>query len=143
MLALGRHDPRRIVGTVNAAEFLVTASATIGFAAGMWDAIITYWPLILALLIGVLIAAPIAAWALSRFNPTFLGVLVGALLVSLNLPRVFGLYTLWPLQAAIVVLGLVLGGRCNRYERAHRTARSAHPVSRKVQEPKSLVIPVS
>lgn len=143
MLALGRHDPRRIVGTVNAAEFLVTASATIGFAVGMWDAIITYWPLILTLLIGVLIAAPIAAWALSRFNPTFLGVLVGALLVSLNLPRVFGLYTLWPLQAAIVVLGLVLGGRCNRYERAHRTARSAHPVSRKVQEPKSLVIPVS
>ena len=37
LMSAGRAEPRRIVGTVNTAEFLVTLAATLGFAIGMWQ----------------------------------------------------------------------------------------------------------
>lgn len=139
MLTLRKQDPRRIVGTVNTAEFLVTASATAGFIVGLWEGLLATWPLILALLIGGSIAAPLAAWIVSRFNPSFLGVLVGTLLVVLNVPRIFPDVTMWPVQLIIIAFGVFLGWRSWRYERAHRRARQDHVNS---TEPESLVATV-
>ena len=139
MLSLRKQDPRRIIGTVNTAEFLVTASATAGFIVGLWEELLANWPHILALLIGGSIAAPLAAWIVSRFNPSFLGVLVGTLLVVLNVPRIFPDATMWPVQILIAAAGVFLGWRSWRYERAHRHARQDHVNS---TEPESLVATV-
>jgi uncharacterized protein len=113
LLTLGRTQPRKVVGTVNTAEFLVSLAATLGFVVGLWDDLVANLAAVLALLIGGAIAAPIGAWMISRVNATVLGGLVGTLIVTLNLPKVleaagaenfnFGL-----LQLAIVIVGIAL-----------------------------------
>lgn len=88
LLALGRDQPRRIVGTVNTAEFLVALGATLGFVLGLWHEIVAHTAAVLALLGGGVVAAPIAAWLISRLNPVLLGGLVGTAIVMLNLGNV-------------------------------------------------------
>lgn len=105
LMTLGRAEPRRIVGTVNTAEFLVTAAATAGFVIGLWDDLVANLAAVLALLIGGVIAAPVAAWLVTRLNPAALGGVVGTLLVALNLPKVLPSAG-WPVVLAVVVTGL-------------------------------------
>ncbi|WP_273367819.1 sulfite exporter TauE/SafE family protein [Corynebacterium massiliense] len=90
LMAVGREEPRRIVGTVNTAEFLVSFGATAGFVVGLWDDIVTHFSWVVALLVGGAIAAPVAAWLISRINPVLLGGLVGTAIVVLNIDRVAG-----------------------------------------------------
>lgn len=87
LLTAGRAEPRRIIGTVDTAEFIVTLAAVLGFVTGLWDDLVANAAAMLALLIGGSIAAPIAAWAVTRLNPVALGGAVGTLLVVLNLPK--------------------------------------------------------
>ena len=91
LMAVGREQPRRIVGTVNTAEFLVTFGATAGFIVGLWEEIVANAAAVVALLIGGMITAPIAAWLISRINPTLLGGFVGTAIVTLNIPKALGL----------------------------------------------------
>ena len=132
LLSLGRAEPRRIIGTVNTAEFMVTAAATAGFVLGLWDDLVANLAAVVALLIGGALAAPIAAWLVSNLNSTLLGGVVGTLLVALNLPSVLGSLGMdspWSLviTAVAVVGGLVLSivgarrARRNRelYEEEH------------------------
>ena len=124
LLTLGRAEPRRIVGTVNTAEFLVTAAATLGFAVGMWGEIVEYLPAVLALLIGGCIAAPVAAWLVSRLDAVLLGGIVGTMLVVLNLPAVLGVLGITGdvvLGARVAVLAVGLGFAVL----GHRRARAA------------------
>lgn len=111
LLAAGRIEPRRVVGTVTTAEFLVTLAATAGFVIGMWDELIPNLLMIAALLSGGVVAAPLAAWLVTKFNPVVLGGIVGTLIVFLNLP--VALYAsgavAWVLRAIIVVAGIALG----------------------------------
>ncbi|GAA1471282.1 sulfite exporter TauE/SafE family protein [Corynebacterium felinum] len=86
LLSMGRQHPARIIGTVNTAEFLVACAATGGFIAGLWSDIYHHFPAIMALLIGGALTSPVAAWLVSRINPTLLGGFVGTLLVVLNIP---------------------------------------------------------
>lgn len=88
LLSLGREEPRRIVGTVSTAEFLVTSAAVAGFVAGLWNDLVAHLAAVVALLVGGVIAAPIAAWLVSRLNPAALGTIVGTLLVVLHLPTI-------------------------------------------------------
>ncbi|MDO5511912.1 sulfite exporter TauE/SafE family protein [Corynebacterium sp.] len=106
LLTVGRAEPRRIVGTVNTAEFLVTAAATVGFAIGLWDDLVANMAAVAALLIGGVIAAPIAAWLVTRTNPAALGGIVGTLLVAINLPRVLPVG--WGGVVLLVLVGLGL-----------------------------------
>lgn len=119
LLSLGRTQPRKVVGTVNTAEFLVSLAATLGFVVGLWDDLVANLAAVLALLIGGAIAAPIGAWMISRVNATVLGGLVGTMIVALNVPKVLeaaGLesFNFIPLQLVIVIVGIgltVLGFR--------------------------------
>jgi uncharacterized protein len=80
---LGRgHGARHAVGSVNTSEFLVTAaiSATFFFSLGA-----VRWTDILGLLIGGLLAAPIAAFAVSTIRPRVLMGSIGCFVVSLSL----------------------------------------------------------
>ena len=113
LLSLGRSEPRRIVGTVNTAEFFVTAAATAGFVLGMWDDLVTHFAAVGALLLGGIIAAPLAAWLVTRLNPILLGGIVGTLIVMLNLPVVlkalgFGAAVLIGVRMAVLIVGVAL-----------------------------------
>ena len=91
LMSLGRTEPRRVIGAVNTAEFLVTLAATLGFALGMWHDLVANAVAVVGLLLGGVIAAPLAAWLVSRVNPFLLGGVVGTGLVFLNSPKVLAL----------------------------------------------------
>lgn len=115
LLTAGRSEPRRIVGTVNTAEFLVTMAATLGFAVGMWNDLMANLAGVLALLAGGVIAAPIGAWVVTRMNPIALGGVVGTLIVFLNLPVVLKFLGvdsgLWAVRVAVLIVGAALSVR--------------------------------
>lgn len=133
LLAAGRSEPRRIVGTVNTAEFLVTAAATAGFAIGMWHDLVANLAAVAALLVGGVIAAPIGAWLVSRLNPVLLGGVVGTLIVFLNLPKVLAALGmsgegLWAVRVAVIVVGVLLSWRGVQRARTSQ-AKTPGPVS--------------
>ncbi|GAA1473924.1 sulfite exporter TauE/SafE family protein [Corynebacterium aurimucosum] len=142
LMAVGREQPRRIVGTVNTAEFLVTFGATAGFIVGLWEEIVANAAAVVALLIGGVITAPIAAWLISRINPTLLGGFVGTAIVTLNIPRALG----WALahqqilllQVAALVLGVALTVWAN--QRRARSAQGAEGDSTSQQRTGSRVV---
>jgi len=76
-------EPRKAIGTTNTAEFVIAVSASIGFVIGIGPSDIP-WDAVLALLIGGGLAAPIAAWLVSKAPQRLLGILVGNLIIALN-----------------------------------------------------------
>lgn len=112
LMTLGRTEPRKIVGTVNTAEFLVSVAATLGFIIGLWSDLVANLAAVAALLLGGAIAAPIAAWMISRVNATVLGGFVGTAIVALNAPKVWNALGVdfgsdWIVQLVIVLLGVI------------------------------------
>jgi uncharacterized membrane protein YfcA len=84
MLSSGRLEPRKVVGSVDTAEFVVTVGASLGFLLALGSQGIN-WAYVGALLVGGVVAAPIAA-TLVRFLPArVLGVSVGGVIVLTNL----------------------------------------------------------
>ncbi|MBW9205053.1 sulfite exporter TauE/SafE family protein [Mumia sp. zg.B17] len=83
ILASGRLEPRKTIGSIDTSEFLVAIAASLGFIVGIGSAGVDYtWAL--ALLIGGAIAAPIAAWLVRHIPPRVLGSLVGGLIILTN-----------------------------------------------------------
>jgi uncharacterized protein len=83
ILASGRLEPRKTIGSIDTSEFLVAVAASIGFIIGIGDEGINYaW--VGALLIGGMIAAPIAAWLVRHIPPRVLGSLVGGVIILTN-----------------------------------------------------------
>ena len=110
LLSMGRSEPRRIIGTVNTAEFLVSLAATLGFVIGLWDDLVANLAAVVALLIGGCVGAPIAAWLVTRINAVFLGGIVGTFLVAINLPTVLAaLDATGGVQIAVVAAVLAVG----------------------------------
>ncbi len=116
LMSIGKEQPRKIVGTVNTAEFLVTLGATLGFVVGLWPDLVQHAASVVALLAGGAIAAPIAAWLISRVDPVALGGLVGTAIVALNLPKIVDVP--WWAIAALVAVGLGLTAQGVRRHRA-------------------------
>ena len=83
LLAAGRVEPRLVIGSVSAAELLVTVAASAGFLLGLGGEGIEA-PLVLALLAGGVVAAPFAAWLVRHADASVLGVVVGTLLLMTN-----------------------------------------------------------
>jgi len=76
-------EPRKAIGTTNTAEFVIAVAASIGFLIGLGAEQIP-WDAVLALGIGGALAAPIAAWLVSKAPQRILGILVGNLIIFLN-----------------------------------------------------------
>lgn len=85
-LIIRGNDTRITVGSVNAVEFFVTLAASITFFLTIG---LTHWNIILALAIGGVIAAPLAAWAAKHIPHKPFMVLVGVLIVTVNSLRIF------------------------------------------------------
>jgi uncharacterized membrane protein YfcA len=117
MLSSGRLEPRKVVGSVDTAEFVVTVGASLGFLLALGSQGIN-WAFVAALLVGGVIAAPIAATLVRYLPPRVLGVAVGGVIVLTNLKtlaEVIGVpgitiavlasmvFTLWVLWVAYAV----------------------------------------
>ena len=84
LLASGRLEPRKVVGSVDTAEFVVAVGGSLGFLVGLGTGGI-HWAYVFALMAGGMVAAPVAA-ALVRYLPArVLGVAAGGLIVLTNL----------------------------------------------------------
>lgn len=83
LLADGRLAPNRVIGTVSASEFVVAVAASAGFIFGVGVAGVRL-DYVAALLVGGLVAAPIAAYLVRHMNPRLLGVIVGGFICFTN-----------------------------------------------------------
>lgn len=81
LLANGRLSPSKVIGAVSAAEFVVTAAASAGFASSL-GADSVHLPFVLALLAGGLFAAPLAACLVHKLPPRLLGIIVGGFICA-------------------------------------------------------------
>lgn len=87
LIGSGRMTPRRVIGTVDTSEFLVAVAASLGFLIGIGDEGVV-WSAVGALLVGGLIAAPIAAYLVRHMPTRLLGASVGGLIVVTNLKTI-------------------------------------------------------
>jgi uncharacterized protein len=108
LLADGRLTPARVIGTVNTAEFIVAIAASLGFLIGLGTAGLNLG-IVLALLVGGCIAAPIAAWFVRFVNPRILGVVVGSFILLLNarllLMSIDAPPTAWWISYSVLMVG--------------------------------------
>lgn len=72
------NDPRETIGTVNTAEFFVTFFSTGIFLVFVG---IESWPVVLGLIVGGVIAAPLGAWLASKADRKVLMLLIGLLII--------------------------------------------------------------
>lgn len=85
LLARG-HTPSKAIGTVNTAEFLVTVAQTATFVSllGLGN-----WRMILGLIIGGVLAAPLAAYLCKKINQKWLLGTVALLIIATNIYVLF------------------------------------------------------
>jgi uncharacterized membrane protein YfcA len=133
ILATGKYEPRRVIGSVDTSEFLVALAASVGFLLALGSQGVA-WRYVVALLAGGVIAAPIAAWLVRKVTAALLGASVGGLILVTNTRTMFDTYdvageirrpahlalsALWALALTLVVRRHVQTGEplLNRDER--------------------------
>ncbi|MFC4471722.1 sulfite exporter TauE/SafE family protein [Streptomyces xiangluensis] len=83
LLASGRMEPRKVIGSIDTSEFLVAVAASLGFLFSLGSQGLD-WGWVAAFLLGGLIAAPIAAWLVRLVPPRVLGSAVGGVIIVTN-----------------------------------------------------------
>lgn len=83
LIASGKLDPRKVIGSVSASEFVVTISASVGFLLALGSAGLD-WRVVVGLLAGGVVGAPFAAWLVHKVSPPMLGALVGGVILITN-----------------------------------------------------------
>jgi uncharacterized protein len=128
ILASGRLEPRKVIGSISTSEFMVTVAASAGFLFGLGTGGVDL-ARAAALLLGGAVAAPFAAWLVRHIPPRVLGSVVGGLIVLTNAHTLlagdlFGLGRV-AVTAAHVVLLLVWAAAVTGSVRAHLRTRAA------------------
>lgn len=85
LIARGR-NPRYTIGSVNLAEFFIALSSSLTFVTIIG---LTHWSIIAGLIIGGVIAAPIAAYIANKIPTKSIMILVGIVVIILSLKRLF------------------------------------------------------
>lgn len=91
ILATGKYEPRKVIGSVDTSEFLVALAASIGFLLALGSSGVA-WTYVVALLVGGVAAAPLAAWLVRYVTPALLGASVGGLIMVTNTSTLFEAY---------------------------------------------------
>ncbi len=91
LVANGNH-PRFAIGSVNSAEFFVTVAESVTFFTMIGGLLFQHWEKIAGLMIGGVLAAPLAAWVCRKLPHKVLLILVGLLITGLSI-RI--LYLAW------------------------------------------------
>jgi uncharacterized membrane protein YfcA len=131
LLASGRLEPRKVIGSIDTSEFLVALAASLGFLVSLGSqGINPVW--VAGLLGGGLIAAPIAAWLVRHMPPRMLGSMVGGVIVLTNTRTLLTSdwinapdpvrYTVYGVLAAVWAAAVVHSYRRYRTDRALESA---------------------
>jgi len=83
LLSSGRLEPRKVVGSIDTSEFVVAIGGSAGFLFALGSQGINFG-YAGALLVGGVIAAPLAAWLVKHLAARVLGVAAGGLIVLTN-----------------------------------------------------------
>lgn len=125
LLAGGRMEPRKVIGSIDTSEFLVAVAASLGFLLARLPGAQLGW--VAAFLLGGMVAAPVAAWLVRLLPARVLGSAVGGVIVVTNVRTL--LRSEW-VGASGVVSGVVYGLVCVVWAsaltysiRAHRRER--------------------
>ncbi|MGW5680504.1 sulfite exporter TauE/SafE family protein [Nonomuraea sp. NPDC003754] len=128
ILASGRLEPRKVIGSVDTSEFLVALAASTGFLVGIGSQNIDFtW--VGVLLLGGILAAPIAAWLVRHIPPRILGSAVGGVIILTNLRTLLrsdwiaapgGVQTV-----AYLAIALIWAGAITHSVRAYRRDKAA------------------
>ena len=129
LMAAARMKPRTVIGTVSGSEFIVSVAASVGFLLTLGTAGIDFG-IVAMLLGGGLIAAPIAAWLVGKFDDQALATGVGGLIIFLNLDRGLGLFGLdaslaLGLRLVVAALSVVVVGFLLLRSRARRSVAAS------------------
>jgi len=84
LILSGNDEPRQVVGSVNLVEFFVTLAETLTFLIIVGPEAFR-WDIVVALLIGGAVAAPLAAFLCKKLPQKALGGLIGVALIGLNI----------------------------------------------------------
>jgi len=133
LLASGRMEPRKVIGSVDTGEFLVALGASVGFLVSLsWHQLPV--TLVLLLLAGGLVAAPMAAWLVKHLAPRKLGVIVGAAILLTNvrtLAATFGIHGLWRSAMYLAIVGVVGSLAAWRLSQSRRRRRARAAVAQR------------
>lgn len=127
LMTVSKLEPRKVVGSVNASEFVVALAASIGFLTGaehLEDDM--PWIAVLGLIAGGVIVAPFAARLAGRLPQHVMGTMVGGLIIIVNsqvivlalggLPMAAG----WGLVALAIGVTAWVAKRAYVYDQAQR-----------------------
>jgi uncharacterized protein len=103
LLSSGRMEPRKIIGTVDTSEFVIAVCASVGFLFGLSFAEVP-WTIVGALLIGGLIAAPIAAYIVRILPTRVMGTAVGGFILVVNANTFFEAVGISPSIASVLYI---------------------------------------
>src|SRR3712207_5103863 len=136
LLASGRMEPRKVIGSIDTSEFLVAVAASLGFLIALGSQGVDF-PWALALLVGGAIAAPIAAWLVRHVPARMLGSLVGGMIVLTNTRTLLRSdwidaadpvrYAVYAVIYAVWALAVVHSNRKYRAERELEAAEALEP----------------
>jgi uncharacterized protein len=124
LLSSGRMKPRKVVGTVDTSEFVVAVAASFGFLLALSFAQIP-WQIVGALLLGGIVAAPLAAFVVRTLPARILGTAVAGVILITNMRTFMGAIgiegatatLLYLLIVVVWVVALVHSIMVNRQER--------------------------
>jgi uncharacterized protein len=124
LIATGKLEPRKVVGSVDTSETLVALSASIGFLLALGSQAVKP-AIVIALLAGGVVAAPLAAWLVQKVTARLLGAAVGGFIIITNLRTMFSvngadLGTRAAVYAAIGAVWAIAIALVIRHDRRHR-----------------------
>ncbi|WP_016995676.1 sulfite exporter TauE/SafE family protein [Kocuria atrinae] len=90
LLASGKIAPRKVIGSIDTSEFVVSLGASAGFLLALGSQGIDFG-FVIALLIGGVLAAPIAAYLVRLLAPRVLAIAAGGLIIFTNVRTLLGL----------------------------------------------------
>jgi uncharacterized membrane protein YfcA len=134
LLSSGRMKPRKVVGTVDTSEFVVALSASLGFLLALSFAEIP-WSVVGALLLGGIVAAPLAAFVVRALPARILGTAVAGVILITNMRTFMGAIgiegvtaiLLYGLIVVVWVVALVHSIMVNRQEKTSSEVAEGQP----------------
>jgi uncharacterized protein len=134
LLSSGRMKPRKVVGTVDTSEFVVALSASLGFLLALSFAEIP-WSVVGALLLGGIVAAPLAAFVVRALPARILGTAVAGVILITNMRTFMGAIgiegatamLLYALIVVVWVVALVHSIMVNRREKTSSEVAEGQP----------------
>lgn len=126
LMTVTSREPRKVVGTANAAEFVVAVSVSTGFITGAAHEDIP-WLAVLGLVAGGVLVAPVAARLAGRLPHAPMGTLVGGLVMIVNGDSIIKALGGVPAYVGFPMVALAAVATCSIAWRVHQVGRSSSP----------------